>query len=374
MDAWLLPRPRLGELMNALVARGYDVVGPTLRDGAIVYDSIQSDAELPMGVTDAQEPGRYRIEERQDAAVFGFAAGPGSFKKLFHVPEERLFRVHREGKSLRFEPEPVASKKVALFGARGCDLAALAIQDRVLRSDRYRDERYAARRADVIVAAVHCGSPSSSCFCTSMGTGPRAAGHWDLALTELLDPEHRFIVETGSAMGVTLVRELDLGPASVFDRVRAAKVPLGSAERISRRLETEGLRERLAASPEHPRFARVAERCLACINCTLVCPTCFCTTLEDFTELDGAAAERRRRWDSCFSLDFSYLHGGSVRPSTAARYRQWLTHKLSSWVDQFGTPGCVGCGRCITWCPVGIDITEEAAAVAGTGKAARKSE
>lgn len=374
MDAWLLPRPRLGELLSWLGARGYDVIGPTLREGAIVCDSIHSDAELPIGLTDAQEPGRYRVERRQDQAVFGFAVGPGSFKRQFHVPEERLYRVHREGKSLRFTPEPVEKKKLALLGARGCDLAALAIQDRVLKHDRYHDERYAARRSDVIVIAVHCGAPSASCFCTSMGTGPRAAGPWDLALTELIEGEHRFIVETGSAIGVTLVRELGLPPASVLDRVRAARVPVSSAERITRRLETVGLRERLASSPDHPRFAQVAERCLACTNCTLVCPTCFCTTIEDFTELDGSGAERRRRWDSCFTSDFSYIHGGAVRPSTGARYRQWITHKLSTWHDQFGSSGCVGCGRCITWCPVGIDITEEAAAVGSKGRGARKTE
>ena len=79
--------------------------------------------------------------------------------------------------------------------------------------------------------------------------------------------------------------------------------------------------------------------------------------------LYGARAERWRKWDSCFTLDFSYIHGGSVRTSAAARYRQWLSHKLATWIDQFGSSGCVGCGRCITWCPVGIDITEEVAAI-----------
>ena len=104
----------------------------------------------------------------------------------------------------------------------------------------------------------------------------------------------------------------------------------------------------------------MAERCLACGSCTSVCPTCFCVTTEDFTDLAAGLSRRVRRWDSCFSVDFTYIHGGNVRTSIAARYRQWLTHKLGSWHEQFGTPGCVGCGRCITWCPAGIDITEEA--------------
>jgi ferredoxin len=98
----------------------------------------------------------------------------------------------------------------------------------------------------------------------------------------------------------------------------------------------------------------------------MVCPTCFCTTPEDITDVTGEHAERWERWASCFELDFSYLHGGSVRQSGVGRYRHWITHKLSTWYDQFGHSGCVGCGRCIAWCPVGIDITEEAARLAGS--------
>ncbi len=94
-----------------------------------------------------------------------------------------------------------------------------------------------------------------------------------------------------------------------------------------------------------------------------MCPTCFCTDTEDVTDLTGDHAERWRRWDSCFSLDFSFVHGGTIRSSTRSRYRQWLTHKLGTWWAQFGESGCVGCGRCIAWCPVGIDLTEEVAAL-----------
>ena len=109
---------------------------------------------------------------------------------------------------------------------------------------------------------------------------------------------------------------------------------------------------------------------MACGNCTLVCPTCFCATVQDTTDVSGTV-ERDREWASCFDVEHSYLHGGSVRETTRARYRQWMTHKLSTWWDQFGTSGCVGCGRCVTWCPVGIDITEEAAAIRASDGATR---
>ncbi|MEU5265530.1 4Fe-4S dicluster domain-containing protein [Amycolatopsis sp. NPDC021455] len=118
-------------------------------------------------------------------------------------------------------------------------------------------------------------------------------------------------------------------------------------------------------SRKSPLWEEVASRCLTCANCTMVCPTCFCTTTEDVTDLSGEHAERHQRWASCFELDFSYVHGGSVRTSGASRYRQWFSHKLGTWHEQFGTSGCVGCGRCIAWCPAGIDITEEAAKLAG---------
>jgi ferredoxin len=114
----------------------------------------------------------------------------------------------------------------------------------------------------------------------------------------------------------------------------------------------------------HPRWDDVAERCVTCGNCTMVCPTCFCFSVTDTSSLTGEDPERHRSWDSCFTMDHSYLHGGSVRVSGRSRYRQWMTHKLATWHDQFGTSGCVGCGRCITWCPAGIDITEEVAAIA----------
>jgi Fe-S-cluster-containing hydrogenase component 2 len=136
-------------------------------------------------------------------------------------------------------------------------------------------------------------------------------------------------------------------------------------------MDTRGIKELLYRNYEHPRWDNVATRCLTCANCTMVCPTCFCTTVEDVTDLSGDHAERWRKWDSCFTMDFSYIHGGSVRATPKSRYRQWLTHKLATWFDQFGSSGCVGCGRCITWCPVAIDLTEEVRAIRDSETAGR---
>jgi ferredoxin len=200
-----------------------------------------------------------------------------------------------------------------------------------------------------------------------MKTGPRAESGFDLALTELLDGQsHRFLVEVGTPEGVEVLEAIPRHPASAEDLRTAAHVVAETAAHMGRQLETADVRAVLTRDPEHPRWAEVATRCLTCGNCTMVCPTCFCTSVEDSTDLAGEHAERWRRWESCFMLDYSYLHGGSVRTSTKSRYRQWLTHKLATWWDQFGTSGCVGCGRCITWCPVGIDLTEEVPALRAT--------
>ena len=151
--------------------------------------------------------------------------------------------------------------------------------------------------------------------------------------------------------------------ASAEEKAKAEGIVAKAARQMGRTLDTKGIKELLYRNYENPRWDDVAKRCLTCGNCTLVCPTCFCTTVEDVTDLTGEHVERWRKLDSCFTMDFSYIHGGSIRSSPRARYRQWMTHKLATWIDQFGTSGCVGCGRCITWCPVGIDITEEAAAI-----------
>jgi ferredoxin len=263
------------------------------------------------------------------------------------------------------EQEPPA-RPLALLGARPCDLSAIAIQDRVLLEGRYVERDYAQRRAGVFVVAVNCGVPGGTCFCASMGTGPRATGGYDLGLTEVLAGGHRFLVEAGSEGGRRLLESLPTRPATAEDLAAARQVTDEAARRMGRRVEAAGLRDLLARNLEHPRYDDVAERCLTCGNCTLVCPTCFCTSVEDVNDLADGSAERWRSWDTCFSVDHSYIHGGSIRRSARARYRQWLTHKFGTWIDQFGTSGCVGCGRCITWCPVGIDVTEELAAIRAT--------
>jgi len=363
----------LQALLDALAARDYRIVGPTLRDDAIVFDDIRNVSDLPAGWTDRQEAGRYSLERRDDGAFFGYAVGPHSWKRFLHPPAETLWTASRDEDGAIAISLPVdESRKFAFLGVRGCDLHAIAIQDRVLRDGPYPDATYASRRRDAFIIVVNCLDPGGTCFCVSMGTGPGVESGFDLALTELVDGDgHLFLLEAGSAAGADLVKELPSKPASPAQRDLAARRIGEAADRMGRSLEKEGVKDLLQANLRHPRWDQVAERCLTCGNCTMVCPTCFCTTIEDHGDLANGNAERVRKWDSCFTLDFSLIHDGSVRHSAMSRYRQWLTHKLANWEDQFGTSGCVGCGRCITWCPVGIDLTEEVAAIRAEPAAAK---
>ncbi|SRR5579883_251148 len=355
--------PALGRLIAALESRGYQVLGPVLRDGAILYDSVKNLEDLPADWIDEQEPARYRVTQANHGALFGYTVGPQSWKKFLYPPALRLFQIERHDGGVRVVENNGSPPRFAFLGVRACELAAIAAQDRALTAGPYADPVYQRRRAGLFVVAVNCTRAAATCFCASLHTGPRAAGGFDLALTELADNgEHLFVVDAASSEGREVLREIGASPAS-DELCRRADEAVARAAAQIRSVDTTGLHEVLAEAFDHPRWEQTAGRCLACGNCTMVCPTCFCTSVEDASDIGGTRAERWRRWDSCFTQAFSYIHGGSVRQSVKSRYRQWLSHKLAWWIDQFGGSGCVGCGRCITWCPAGIDLTEEVRAL-----------
>lgn len=362
-QTWWLAKADFQRLIERLESRGYEVVGPTVDQEAIVYGRIRTIEDLPRGWTDEQTPGRYRLVRRDDDAWFGYVVGPQSWKKYLFPPLATLLTSQRTEAGWRMEAPDEAPPRHAILGARACEVAAIAIQDRVFAGGQYVDPLYVARRQNLFVVAVQCTQAASTCFCSSMGTGPECRRGFDLALTEL---PSGFLLSVGSAAGQSLAQELPLREATSEEISEGVQRRAVADSQISRRLDTEGIRELLLNNLEHERWNEVASRCLSCSNCTMVCPTCFCSTVEEVTDLTGDQASRQRRWDSCFNMDLAYLNGTTARPTIRSRYRQWLTHKLASWHDQFGESGCVGCGRCLTWCPVGIDLTEEVAAIRRT--------
>ena len=362
----VIARADLDQLLAAIARRGFRLIGPTVRDGAIVYDDISTSADLPAGWTDEQDGGRYRLHRRDDEALFGYAVGPQSWKRYLFPPTSVVWRSGQDRAAAEAEAE--AGPPMAFIGVRSCELRAIAIQDRVFLGGQHVDPVYAGRREGAFLVAVNCGTAGGTCFCVSMDAGPKAESGFDLALTELMDGgRHEFLAEAGTGRGADVLSEATSRPAGGPDTQAANLVTERTAASMGRQLDTGGIKDLLYDNFEHPRWDDVASRCLTCGNCTMVCPTCFCFSITEVTDLDVTQAEQQRSWDSCFTVDHSNLHGGPVRVSGRSRYRQWMTHKLATWIDQFGTSGCVGCGRCITWCPVGIDITEEAAAIRASG-------
>lgn len=359
-DTVVIQQAGVQQLIQALGRDGYRVIGPTVKAGAIVYDDVRQVEDLPVGWTETQDAGTYRLARRDDDALFGYVVGPQTWKAFLHPSALTLWEARRTAQGFDVTPEAQPSSRMAFLGVRGCDLHAIAIQDHIFLRGQTDDPAYAARRHQAFIIAVHCVQAGSACFCASMRTGPRAKGAYDLALTEVIDgPRHDFVVEVGSDRGAELMAAVPRRQATP-ELLQAREQGIARATlQMGRTMDTAGLNDLLARNLEHPRWDQIASRCLTCANCTMVCPTCFCTTVQDVTDLTGDHTKRVRAWDSCFTIGFSSAGGHSVRSSVKARYRQWLTHKLSAWIDQFGTSGCVGCGRCITWCPAAIDLTEE---------------
>lgn len=370
-----LPHERFQDLLDVLKQAGYQCVGPQVKDGAIVFDVLEYSDQLPWGLRDKQTPGDYQLEKIEKNEAFAWSNGPQAIKPVLFKPKETVFRVERDVKGkLVFSPYEANEQPIAIIGVRACDIAGMEVQDRVFVTNKYADVRYRKRRKALFVIAVNCSYSSQNCFCVSAGTGPEVKSNYDIAMTEL---EKGFVVRAGSARGTLMLDSLYLTAATANDcdsanerseqarRLQTKRIPLDNSKKLY---------DVLFANLDHPRWKEVADRCLSCGNCVQVCPTCFCHSEHDEPSLDGNTSDHQQEWDSCFTHDHSYISGKLIRDDTEKRYRQWLTHKVGSWHLQFDTSGCVGCGRCVTWCPVGIDLTEELAAITGESNQVKREE
>ncbi len=297
------------------------------------------------------------LPHTDSAYWFDGANGASAIKPYTFAPHESLWKVMRdEAGRLHFITVLPKPQPIALLGVRACDLAALALQDQHFLHGAHPDPYYQQRREHLLLIGVNCTQAAATCFCVSTGDGPAIHSGYDLLLSELDDG---FVVEAGSERGQLLAECLPLHPATNA-QYAAAQQRMQAATQQQRHLPAH---PPLYDLLQHPHWQNIGERCLACGQCTAVCPTCFCHREWENPDPDGIHSTHERQWDSCFNSEHSYLRGESVRDNPTEYYRQWLTHKLTGWHEQYGRSGCTGCGRCITWCPAGIDLTAEVEAL-----------
>ncbi|MDH3343055.1 MAG: 4Fe-4S dicluster domain-containing protein, partial [Gammaproteobacteria bacterium] len=324
--------------------KGYSCIGPQVRDGAIIYDEINSVEQLPYGIGGEQSPGHYSLVENNSKKYFDWANGPQAIKPLLFASREKLWQSQQSVEGvISFDKNEPEARPTVIFGARACDVAAMKIQDQHFLEQEFVDPYYKARREKLIIIAVNCSHPADTCFCQSTGDGPFVDEGADLVLTEL---DQGFLVETQSSRAELFLEGLALEDSSKeqLDEYETIKK---NASNQKRKLPKFDIKSRLQNELNNDAWHEIATKCLSCGNCTSVCPTCFCHSENEVPELDGKSSTHYREWDSCFSQGHSYIHGITIRSETSQRYRQWLTHKFSSWHEQYGRSGCVGCGRCI---------------------------
>jgi len=334
----------LKRLFDAIRERGYRVIGPKVINGVIRLTELIDYSEFPRDVEDIQVPGSYRLVKGKF-----FRHGPDSPKKYLFPPKLLLFKVYNDW---RIEVPEIEEEPIALFGIKPCDLSAIEAMDRV--QGELGDPYYNTVRKNLLIIVENCVEPGDTCFCTTMGTGPVAKSGFDIAFTRV---ENYVVFEVDSELGTELLEGLNLKPLDPETRSKYVEIVREASSKAKADFAIEGLPEELELSLDSPVYKEITEKCLGCANCNMVCPTCFCFDVVDVPNLDGIA-ERVRVWDGCFSYNYAIVAGGHFRPDLWARYRHWLLHKFSYWLKQFGRFGCVGCGRCITWCPVGIDVRE----------------
>jgi len=295
-------------------------------------------------------------------------------RRFIYPSRQDLFNIHRRKNKIQtvFPDE----ENIIIVGIHPCDTHAISVLDRTFLGD-FKDVYYRTLRKKAVTIVLNCRTACQKAypsfifrgFCASMDTGPflKLKEGFDIELTLLAHrvggstaPQKDYLLEFGSQRARALVKKATmLRRATEKDFVRKGELEKSAVATFTKTVDTRGCAELLARNLDHPVYKNTAEaKCLNCTNCTMVCPTCYCYDVKDYTSFDLKTTARKRHWDSCYELHFARVHGGNFRSSREARLRQFVTHKLSTWIEQYGCYGCVGCGRCMTWCPTNIDLTE----------------
>jgi sulfhydrogenase subunit beta (sulfur reductase) len=303
----------------------YKVIAPQIVDGISQFHPISPDSELVLNES---------INTRYPP------------KSLFLPQSEVMLRYNPQLNKM--ENVEVLPDQRIIFGIRPCDANAITLLDTVFDTEEYRDPYWTAHRSSSTIIGLGCNKPQSTCFCTTVGYGPFNHDGMDALMTEIDD---NYFIEVFSEKGETLFSELPFASEEEQEKVKRHQTQV--AESMTIAFETENLKHTLDNLFESNFWGEIAESCLGCGVCTFLCPTCFCFDIVDEVQRN----KRVRNWDTCmFRIYSQEASGHNPRPTQAERTRQRLMHKYSYWLDHIGKIGCTGCGRCVRYCPVGLDI------------------
>jgi ferredoxin len=326
MEAKLLQREKLSQLVDALL-EDHEVVAPT---SDLAYGQIRSGAELHLSDNKPTQ----------------------SLKGFFFPPREVLFESRRTEDGLELVPSSSSDAPRVIVAARPCDVASLPVLDKLFGWD-YQDSSYFQRRQRTTIISLACDPPPKDCFCVSLGGSPAGIEGSDLLLTPLRDAYHVLIItERGKALVEKYAQFFEESDEQ-HNQERARLEDEWRAQ-VTKEIDADRLRE--ALDFDSGAWEMLAQQCVDCAICTFLCPTCHCFDIQD--EGDNAHAIRLRLWDSCARQDFTEMAVHQPRPNHFSRYRQRLMHKFKYYPENFGRVLCVGCGRCIQYCPAGVDITK----------------
>jgi len=324
---------RAGELF-AKIAEIQSLYLPVEKAGQVDYDKWTADAKVSLNHLNTAK----------------------SAKDLFFPQVEHMVNFKMDGKNIEIKAQPLSEEKFVLFGVRACDARSMEILDKVFLAQPV-DTFYAARRNNGTVVTMACGEPEESCFCSVFGidaTNPGGDVATWIAGGELY---WKALTEKGEALTAAIADLFEEGDEAVVEEAKKeaaavlAKLPLANLD-ISM-FKPEALNEIFNS----PKWAKLSEACLACGTCTFVCPTCQCYDIRDYDT--GHGIQRFRCWDSCMYSDFTMMAHGTNRPDQMQRFRQRFMHKLVYFPsNNDGVYGCVGCGRCVSKCPISMNIAK----------------
>lgn len=334
MDSFILQKEKLNDFLSLL--NEYEIWGPVQKGSTTIFEVIK----------DLQNAS---LDLKHQAVISKSAIFPQT-ELLFAFDKNTVIK----------EADLKEEKETIVFAIRPCDARSFKLLDPVFEGD-FPDPYYFNRRNKAVLIGISCSEPFLNCFCTSIGGTPFSQEGLDLIFTELNGSFYLEVITEKANKIIDKTSSL-CTPVSAEESKQKKQLSQISKNKIKRQIDLNDIPEKLAGIFEHPIWKKFASNCIGCGICTYSCPTCYCFDMQDETK--ARQGRRVRVWDSCMFPEYTlHASGHNPRPTRTERLKNRIYHKFKFNIDNFGVTSCVGCGRCITLCPVNVDLIENLLAI-----------